>query len=127
MIRFAMRVAFWLANRNEQARKLMQGWNRNVQFQIDKVAPFYVLIRDGSAVVSPGLCENPNLVMKASEASFRRMLRGEIQFEEAFIRKQIEAIGSVHDAARFKRIIGIVLERHAPLISVFRSVFGRFI
>jgi putative sterol carrier protein len=120
-------MVFWLANRNKEAQKLMGGWNRTIQFDIEGAPPFFIGIQEGRGSLGKGTCDKPNLTMKTTEGNFRRMLRGEIQFEEAFVRKQFEAIGPVHDAARFKRVVGLVLESHGRLIGTFRSVFGRFI
>lgn len=127
MVFFAMKIAFWLANKNKEAKALMRGWNRKIKFDIEGTHAFYVNVQNGSASLIKGDCNNPDLVVKASNSNFRRMLRGEIQFEEAFLRKQIDTVGSIHDAARFKRIIGLVLESHSGLISVFRLLFGKFI
>ena len=127
MILLAMRILFWLANGNKEAKALMRGWNRTIKFDIESTAPFYVKIQEGLASVIRGSCEKPDLIMKASNSNFRKMLKGEIQFEEAFLRKQFDAIGSIHDAARFKRIIGLVLESHSRLISAFRLFVGKFI
>ena len=127
MILTGMRMVYWLANRNKEAQALMRGWNRKIQFEIEGTAPFYVEVQEALASLHKGTQERPDLVMKATGDNFRRMLRGEIQFEEAFLRKQFETIGPVHDAARFKRIVGLVLESHSGLISTFRFLFGKFI
>ena len=126
MVLFAMKMLFWLANRNREAQALMRGWNRKIQFDIEGLPSFIVTIQDGRASIVERNHGTSHLTMKTTENNFRRMLRGEIQFEEAFLRKQFEAIGPVHDAARFKRIVGLVLESHSGLISVFRTLFGRF-
>ena len=127
MVSLAMKIAFWLANKNKEAKALMRRWNRKIKFDIEGAPAFYVNVQNGTASLIKGDCNNPDLVVKASNRNFRRMLRGEIQFEEAFLRKQIDTVGSIHDAARFKRIIGLVLESHSGLISAFRLLFGKFI
>ena len=127
MILLAMKIVFWYANRIKEAKALMKGWNRRVQFDIEDTGSFYVVIQEGVASFAKGRCENPDLVLKASNKNFRKILRGEVGFEEAFLLKQFEAIGSIRDAAIFKRIIGVVLESHKGTISIFRWVFGRFI
>ena len=125
MILFAMKILFWLANKNKEVKTLLGGWNRTIKFDIDSTTPFHVKTQDGFASVIKGNCEKPDLIMKATNSNFRRMLKGDIKFEEAFLRKQIDAVGSIHDAARFKRIIGLVLESHNGLITAFRLSFGK--
>lgn len=127
MILLAMKIVFWRANRIGKARALMKGWNRKVQFDVEGVSPFYVMIQEGLASLAKGRAEKPDLIIKASNNDFRKMLRGELKFEEAFLRKKFEAIGSIHDAAIFNRIVGIVLESHRRSISTFRRLFGKFI
>ena len=120
-----MKILFWLANKNKEVKTLMGGWNRTIKFDIDSTTPFHVKTQDSFASVIKGNCEKPDLIMKATNSNFRRMLKGDIKFEEAFLRKQIDAVGSIHDAARFKRIIGLVLESHSGLIAAFRLSFGK--
>ena len=125
MIFLAMKILFWLANKNKEVKALLRGWNRTIKFDIESTAPFYVKTQDGFASVVKGNFEKPDIIMKATNSNFRRMLKGDIQFEEAFLRKQIDAVGSIHDAARFKRVIGLVLESHSGLIAAFRMSFGK--
>ncbi len=120
-----MKILFRLANKNREVKALMRGWNRTIKFDIDSTAPFYVKTQDGFASVVKGNYEKPDLTMKATNSNFRRILKGDIKFEEAFLRKQIDAVGSIHDAARFKRIIGLVLESHSGLITAFRLFIGK--
>ncbi len=126
MILLAMKVVFWRANRIKEARALMKGWNRKIQFDVEGMNPFYVMVQEGLASLVKGGYENPDLTIKATTKNFRKILEGEIKFEEAFLLKQVEAIGSIRDAAIFKRIVGVVLESHKGLISTFRWFFGKF-
>ena len=127
MILLAMKVVFWYSNRIGEAKALMKGWNRKVQFDVEGMSPFYVMVQEGRSSLSKGKAEKPDVVIKANKNNFKKILRGELKFEEAFVRKQFEAIGPIHDAAKFKRIVGIVLESHKGSISVFQWLVGKFI
>ena len=126
MILLAMKVVFWRANRIKEARLLMKSWNRKIQFNVEGMSPFYVVVQEGLASLVKGGCENPDLTIKSTTKNFRKILGGEVKFEEAFLLKQVEALGSIRDAAIFKRIVGVVLESHKGFISTFRWFFGKF-
>lgn len=127
MILLAMKFVFWRANRIRETKALMKRWNRKVQFDIESVSPFYIMFQESVASLAKGRAEEPDLIIKASINHFRKILKGEVRFEEAFLRKQFEATGSIHDAARFSRIVGVVLESHKRALSTFRRLFGKFI
>lgn len=127
MILLAMKMLFWYSNRIGEAKALMKGWNRKVQFDVEGMNPFYVMVHEGRASLLKGKAEKPDVVMKANKNNFKKILRGELKFEEAFVRKQFEAIGSIHDAAVFKRIVGIVLDSHKGTISILQRLVGKFI
>ena len=127
MLLLTMKIAFWRANQIKATKALMKGWDREIQFDVEGMSPFYVLVQGGRASVIKGKSEKPDLTIKSSTANLRRIIRGEVNFEEAFIRKQIDAIGSIRDAAIFKRIFGVILESHKGIISIIRKLFGKFI
>jgi putative sterol carrier protein len=127
MILLAMKIVFWRANRIGAAKALMKGWNRKVQFDVESASPFYVRVQEGLASLVEGRAEKPDLIIKARSNNLRKIIRGDLKFEEAFLRKQFEAIGSIHDAAIFNRIVGVVLDSHKGSISIFRRFFGKFI
>ena len=122
-----MRVVFWRANRIKETKALMKGWNRKIQFDIDRMNPFYVAIQEGRASLIKGRYEKPDLIIKASAGNFRKVLRGEVKFEEAFLLKRFEATGSIRDASMFNRMVGVVLESHKRSISTLRWFVGKLI
>ncbi len=127
MILFSMRLIIWRANRVKEAKDLMKRWNRKVQFDLAGVTPFYVSVQEGLASLVKGKAETSNLTIKGSRNGFRKIIKGELKFEEAFLRKQFETIGPIRDAAIFNRIVGSVLDSHKGSLPVMRRFFGRFI
>ena len=122
-----MKSLCWFVNRDNSAQGLIQGWNRSIGFDIEETAPFSIEVRDGKVSLQAGKYEKADLVIRTTKENFQRVLKGEFQFEEAFIRKKFEAIGPVHDAAKFKRMIGLVFESNKMLIKSFRFTVGRFL
>ncbi len=127
MLLLSMKIAFWRANSIKETKALMKGWDREIQFDVEGMNPFYVVVQGGRASVRKGKSEKPDLTIKSSTANFRKIIRGEVNFEEAFIRKQVDAIGSIRDASIFKRIFSVVMESHKGIISIIRKLFGKFI
>ena len=127
MILLSMRFIFWRANRIEEAKALMTRWNRVIQFEVEDMVPFHVKVQEGHASIFRGETENPDLLIKGNTKNFRKIMRGELRFEEAFLRKKFEASGSIRDAAIFNRIIGIVLDSYKWPVLFFQQLFGRFI
>jgi len=84
-------------------------------------------IQESHASLIKGETEKPDLLIKGSSDNFRKIMRGELRFEEAFLRKKFETAGSIRDAAIFNRIVGIVLDSHKGSVSFFQRFFGRFI
>ena len=127
MLLLAMKMAFWRANSIKATKALMKGWDREIQFDVEGMDSFHVVVQGGRASVRKGKSEKQDLTIKSSTANFRKIIRGEVNFEEAFIRKQVDAIGSIRDASIFKRIFGVTMESHKGTISIARKLFGKFI
>jgi len=127
MILQSMRFIFWRANRIEEAKALMNRWNRKIQLDLEGMGPCHIKVQDGHSSLVKGETENPDLLIKGNTKNFRKIMRGDLRFEEAFLRKKFEAKGSIRDAAIFNRIVGIVLDSHKRSVTVFQRFFGRFI
>jgi putative sterol carrier protein len=122
-----MRLLIWRANRVKEAKELMKRWNRKVQFDLTGAPLFHVVFQESLASLVKGRAEKPDLIIKGSRKGFRKIIRGELKFEEAFLRKQFETIGPIRDAAIFNRIVGSVLDSHKGSLPVLRRFFGRFV
>jgi putative sterol carrier protein len=122
-----MKLIIRRANRIKEAKDLMKRWNRKIQFDLTDVTPFYVSVQEGLASVVKGRAEKSDLTIKGSRNGFRKIIKGELKFEEAFLRKQFETIGPIRDAAIFNRIIGAVLDTHKGSLPVLRRILGRFV
>ena len=127
MILFTMRAACWLANWTKAVQTLIKGWNRSINFEVEGLDSFHLKVKEGAVFFYKGPHGKPDLVIKSTKKNFRGMLRGDFQFEEGFVRKKFDAMGPVRDAAKFKRMMGLIIESHPWFFSMFRMVFGRFL
>ena len=126
MILFSMRFVIWRANRIDDSKTLMKRWNKRIQFDVSGVAPFYVQIQEGIASLKKGKPDKTDLTIKGSKKGFYKIMRGELKFEEAFLRKQFETIGSIRDAAIFNRIVSTVMDSHKHTLPFMQRIAGVF-
>jgi len=96
------------ANKNAEAKGLMTGWDKVVQFIVDGDDDFYIKIEGGTASFNVGVHGSPNVTLKGSEEVFYKMLTGELDQTRAFFAKQYSIKGSMGDAMKFGRLGPIV-------------------
>ena len=93
-----------LANKNAEAKGLMAGWDRVVQFIVDGDDDFYIKTEGGTASFTIGVHESPNVTLKGPEEVFHKMVTGELDQTRAYFAKQYTIDGSMGDAMKFGRI-----------------------
>jgi len=93
-----------LSNNNAEAKGLMTGWDRIVQFIIDGDDNFYIEIKGGTAALHVGEHQSPNVKLKGSAEVFYKMLMRELDMTKAYFAKQYSIEGSMGDAMKFGRI-----------------------
>lgn len=92
------------ANKNAEAKGLMAGWDRVIQFIVDGDDDFYIKIEGGTASFIVGVHESPNVTLKGPEEVFFKMLIRELDQTRAYFAKQYTIEGSMSDAMKFGRI-----------------------
>jgi len=97
-----------LANEAAEAKQLMTGWDRVVQFIIEGEDNFYIKTEGGKASFNLGKHESPNVTLEGPEEVFYKMLSGELDQTRAYFAKQYSIKGSMGDAMKFGRLGPIV-------------------
>lgn len=93
-----------LANKNDDAKGLMAGWNRVIQFIVEGDDDFYLKIEGGQVSLTIGIHESPNVTLKGPEGVMFKMLSGELDATRAYFAKQYTIEGSMSDAMKFGRV-----------------------
>jgi len=92
------------ANGNAEAKGVMAGWNKVVQFSVQGEGDFYLKFENGTASYSEGKHPKPDVTLKGPEDVFYKMLTRELDQTRAYFAKQYTIEGSMSDAMKFGRI-----------------------
>ncbi|MBS7621353.1 SCP2 sterol-binding domain-containing protein [Candidatus Bathyarchaeota archaeon] len=92
------------ANEVAEAKSLMAGWNKVIQFIAEGEGDFYIKFENGVATFHEGRHEKPDVTLKGSEEVFYKMLTRELDPTRAYFAKQYTIEGSMADAMKFARI-----------------------
>jgi len=93
-----------MANSNAEAKGLMTGWDRIIQFLVQGDDNFYIETKGGTASFNPGEHPSPSVKLKGSADVFQKMLKRELDQTKAYFAKQYAIEGSMGDAMKFGRI-----------------------
>ncbi|MEM3666810.1 MAG: SCP2 sterol-binding domain-containing protein [Candidatus Bathyarchaeia archaeon] len=92
------------ANEVAEAKSLMSGWNKVIQFIAEGEGDFYIKFENGVATFHEGRHEKPDVTLKGPEEVFYKMLTRELDPTRAYFAKQYTIEGSMADAMKFARI-----------------------
>jgi len=92
------------ANEVAEAKGLMAGWNKVIQFVVEGEGNFYMKFENGVATFHDGKHEKPDVTLKGPEEVFYKMLTRELDSTRAYFAKQYTIEGSMADAMKFGRI-----------------------
>jgi putative sterol carrier protein len=92
------------ANKNAEAKGVMAGWDRVVQFIVAGDDNFYIEIKGGVASFHLGVHKSPHVTLKGPADVFGKMLTRELDQTRAYFAKQYTIEGSMSDAMKFGRI-----------------------
>lgn len=93
-----------LANENAEAKGLMSGWDRIIQFVVEGEDNFHIKTQGGKASLVVGEHGSPNVTLKGPEEVFYKLLTGELDQTRAYFAKQYTIEGSMSDAMKFGRL-----------------------
>ncbi len=93
-----------LINEVDEAKQLITGWDRVVQFIVEGEGDFYIQTQGGTASFGEGKSASPNVTLKGPEEVFYKMLTRELDQTRAYFSKQYTIEGSMGDAMKFGRV-----------------------
>jgi len=93
-----------LINEVPEAKQVITGWDRVVQFIVVGEGDFYIQTQGGQATFNLGKHASPNVTLKGSEEVFYKMLTRELDQTKAYFAKQYTIEGSMGDAMKFGRV-----------------------
>jgi len=93
-----------LANEVDEAKGIMTGWDKVIQFVVEGDDNFYIKTEGGTASFHLGEHESPNVTLEGPEEIFHKMLTGELDQTRAYFAKQYSIKGSMGDAMKFGRL-----------------------
>lgn len=93
-----------LINEVAEAKQLITGWDRVVQFMVEGEGDFYIQTQGGAASFNEGKHASPNVTLKGPEEVFYKMLTRELDQTKAYFAKQYTIAGSMGDAMKFGRV-----------------------
>lgn len=96
------------ANAVAEAKSLMVGWNKVIQFIVEGEGDFYIKFDNGNAYFNEGKHEKPDVTLKGKEEVFYKMLTRELDATKAFMLRQYSVEGSMGDAMKFGRLGTVV-------------------
>jgi putative sterol carrier protein len=103
------------ANDVSEAKNLMNGWNRVLQFSLDGEDQFHLKFSDGSVSFCEGIHAQPDMTVTGAADVFYKVMNGELDRMKAFMTGQIKFNGSLKDAAMFGEIGDVVRRSIRPL------------
>ena len=98
------------ANGVDEAKKLMTGWDRAIQFSVtgEDVPEFYLQVKDGAISFNEGKHASPAFTMKGTEEIMWKLLAREEDPTKAYIAKKYTIEGSLAEAMKFGSIANAV-------------------
>jgi len=93
-----------LINEVAEAKQLITGWDRIIQFVVAGEGDFYIQTQGGTASFHEGKHASPNVTLKGPEEVFYKMLTRELDQTKAYFAKQYTIEGSMGDAMKFGRV-----------------------
>lgn len=97
-------------NEVAEAKSLMVGWNKIIQFVVEGEGEFYIKFENGAASFYEGKHEKPDVTLKGSEETFYKMLTRELDATKAYFTRKYIIEGSMTDAMKFGRL-GTILAK----------------
>jgi putative sterol carrier protein len=93
-----------LVNKSAEAKGIITGWDRVIQFIVTGDDNFYIETKGGKASFAVGVHKSPNVTLKGPEEVFYKMFTGELDQTRAYFAKQYTIEGSMSDAMKFGRL-----------------------
>ncbi len=116
----AISIVARLANMTKEARRMMEGWNAVIQFELTGESPFYARAEDEEMHVFEGRHDKPDAVIRGKASVFYDVLTGKIDQDEAYMTKRLETVGSMVDVVKFRRVGEATQHAHETVFNLFK-------
>jgi putative sterol carrier protein len=95
-----------LINESEEAKELLAGWEKVIQFDLEgEENPFHIVFTGEAAEFKDEPHPSPDLTFKADTELFAKILRGEEDATSAFMMGKLTIDGIISDALKFREIV----------------------
>ena len=123
LILIVMKVFALMVNRTAKTRDYMRKWDRVIQFQLNDrgaLTPFYLEFSGGKASYHRGMNQKPDVLIETNTSTFPKLLRGEVDPQEAYLFKEYRFKGSIVDASKFNLLSKVLQESYPRLFGLAR-------
>ena len=119
---WSIRLVVFFTKWTKNIQDLLRGWDAQIQFELVGEEPFFVKIENGRMHCSTGLLSDPTVTIKGSADVLYKILKGEMDADEAFNLRRYEVIGSITDGTKFRLIGEKVQESHKTIFPIFKKI-----
>jgi putative sterol carrier protein len=109
-LKTAFKVFVLVANRNAEAKKIIESGNSIFQIDLDGEEKFFLETKEGKLFLQDGETANASVVISTTRKIMSDLIRGNIRSDSAFLERKFEIRGSIYEGAKFNRLVNIVLE-----------------
>jgi len=99
-----------LGNTVEDLQDEVEGWNRNIQIDMDGSGCYWISVNNGEFTTGEGSIDDAHLILSASAEATVKVFSGELDGEAAFLSGALKVSGDLPDAIRFYEMLGLVIE-----------------
>jgi len=97
-----------ICNENEEVLEEVEGWNRVFQCKIEGADDLWLKIEDGTFTTGIGTVEDPDITLKFDADTAIGIFSGEIDATQAYMNNELEVVGALPDAIKFKTLTELV-------------------
>ena len=120
-----MRFFVFAVNKTSKTRGYIKDWECVIQFYLKgggAASPFYIEFKDGVAHYHNSGYGKPDLSIETDIKTFPKLMKGEVNPQEAYLFQKYRFKGSIMDASKFNYLSKLLQESHRRLFSVARSL-----
>jgi len=117
-----MRLFVLIVNRTAKTKEYMRNWETVMQFVIKSRDLtnnfFHIKFKGGIAIYNSGKYDGPDIIIETDSDTFPKLMKGELDPQEAYILKKYSFKGSIIDASKFNYMSKLLQDSHPLLIRV---------
>jgi len=125
IVKVLMRFFVLAVNKTSKTKEYIQKWECTIQFYLKgggTTSPFCIEFKNGIARYHNTEVEKPDLSIETDIKTFPKLMKGEINPQEAYLFQKYRFKGSIMDASKFNYLIKLLQESRSTLFSIARSL-----